>query len=217
MSHRSHRSHSSHGSHASHGNHKNTYNATDYGRTWNGGSYTKVVGKDGATNGGAPLTQTITINHRAPLNWSAWTDGNNIAKGSKIADSEAKLKQLRDNINLLKNYKSNVTNTSTTGDYGKTTSYFKPSGNSATNTTYKAADNSFDAGDKVDDYQYDGLRDTVESISQVLGQGATGLPVKNLGDLVVDSDFEAIKIKVDELANLDISGHANHYNSHSNT
>ena len=212
-SHGSHSSHSSHSSHASHGNHINKYNLVDYNAPWDDGSHTEVWNAD--RDPGAPGT-SYTISHQAPFTWANWPSGDEIDE-DYVADTEAKIKELRDKVAVLANWKTGAT-VNTYPNHGGHAANFPPEALNTTVNEGKMADTTFDEGDLIDDNQYDGLVGVLDQISVAITGSASGLPAKNVGDTLLEADIEAIKTKIDELAAYDAKAlHANHYNTHSNT
>lgn len=156
------------------------------------------------TNTGASMTITWTA-------WAAAPD-HNITE-TYVADTEAKIKELRTKLIWLQTNK---------GPWVKNSGGVYVPDNPDQSANYnKAADSTFDAGDPVDDAQYDGLRDSIENLNKFItattkggGDGqSTGLPTKDIGETILKTDFENIKYKMDLLAAVNVSARyaAHHY------
>lgn len=172
--------------HTSHANHANHVNYSD-------------------PNTGAPIS----------LTWAEWS-GDTMPE-DLIQETEAKIKELRDKIDFLHEKKGPWTD----GDgpnLGQYDAWSYIPDNPIIDLS-PVNDASFDG--QISEAQYDALRDSLNILYVYItgstdvkpGNGSnSGLPDRAAGDKVYKTDFENIKIKIDDLAEYDAS--ANHQSHH---
>lgn len=178
-----------HNNHGNHSNHKN-------------GTHNNTTQVD--PNTGAPQT----------LTWSEWATDQ--LDDVKINESVSKLNELRDKISYLQQNKSGPT--AEVLDNG----VYIPDNPALDWTGAQSTD--FDDSDPqtaeyVDVVQYDTIRTNLETLFSHIEGATTIAPDRAEGDVVRADDWEAIKQKVDQLAQADNSteyanhhNHVNHYN-----
>lgn len=133
------------------------------------------------------------------LTWVNWAPAEDL-QGQSIESSVDKIKELRNKIQYLQE-------NHTEG------SLLTPTPNPAIDLS-GAADTELEPSDYVDDNTYDALRDSLETLTLHLKGSGTGLVVKNDDDYIEDTDFEQVKVKIDDLASYQAaySNHNNHAN-----
>ena len=207
LSHGSHSSHSSHGSHASHASHASTTGGgvhSSHANALHSSTANPLHASTTDPNTGLPIT----------LTWANW---GTMATGDTVAGSVNKIQELRDKITYLQANKGQYTAANGSNVLVPTNPDVDVSGAVATN---------FAAGVKVSDVEYDALQASTEYLHTRIVGAASGIPVRNAGDIIYDEDLTAIKTKLDAIASKDVSSpatpwhhsHANHGNhsSHAN-
>ena len=116
------------------------------------------------------------------LTWGAnWSGDTMVA--TYISDSINALKEIRDNIELISFNKGQQ----------------DVSSSNVSSETGDSEDSKFNANEKVDDLQYDAMRNTLEELYTALTGVGAGLEVKDLGDKIKKTEWEALKTKADDL------------------
>jgi len=133
-------------------------------------------------NSGEPMT----------LSWSPpWLYDDTLA-ATYISESINAIKQLRNNLRYLSNTKSQQ-NASV----------------DVSTTSSRCGDHRFNAGEKIDDDQYDAIKESLDNLwAAIRGDDDGSTPntsVKNIGHVIKKTDWETLKVKLDQLAAYDDS------------
>ena len=190
-------------SHASHSSHANHSNSTPHSN--NGISHSNTVPH--SDNGIAHYNVSNPTDTGAPvtLTWNEWV-GDTV--NEKVSDSIAQIEEIREKLEWLQVNKGADTK------WVDAPLYFVPD-NPAIDVS-GAATATFGANQKVDDNQYDALKDSLDILRTKIVGANSSLPVIDGGAKMTKANIQNLKIAVDDLAEYDASAsHANH-SSHGN-
>ena len=162
--------------------------------------------------GGDGGSGVVIISYADPITtgWTNWST--TLSSGDLVNAGINKIKELRDKLVWLQQNKGQYTTFDTNkGMYVPSNPTIDVSG---------AADAKFISGILIDDVIYDSLKDSDDILYTTIDGSASGLPVKNIGDVLYASDVVAVKNSINSLAALDkSSSHSSHTNTtstHSN-
>jgi hypothetical protein len=135
------------------------------------------------------------------LNWNNWTADD--MNATYIQESIDAIKELRNKIDNLSGIKSQNT---------FNPSQLSPSTGPVNDNEFN--DNNANTPEYVEDIHYETLRNNLNALWNDINGGDSNLPVKNDGDIINKNDFNNMKQKIDDLAELDDStNYANTFQS----